>query len=127
MGAKNETPPAVLSSSEIYVSEFMPNPEGSDEGKEWIEIYNFGNSEANLKGFIFDRLGIKSEDIIYTKDFNEALTKVDEKEIDASFILNPVKIQQMKAVARNGERMPPKTTYFYPKALSGLTVYKIES
>ncbi len=80
-----------------------------------------------LKGFVFDRLGVKSEDIVYTKDFDEAISKVDEKEMSASFLLNSVKIQQLKAIARNGERMPPKTTYFYPKALSGLTVYKVES
>ena len=79
-----------------------------------------------LKYFILDRLGIKSEDIMYTKDFNEATTSVDEGRADASFIMNPVKIQQLKAIALNGERMPPKTTYFYPKVLSGLTVYKMD-
>jgi uncharacterized protein (DUF1015 family) len=39
--------------------------------------------------------------------------------------MNPVKIKQLKDIALNGERMPPKTTYFYPKVLSGLTVYKM--
>ncbi len=80
-----------------------------------------------LKYFVLDRLGIKSEDIMYTKDLNEATTMVDEGRADASFIMNPVKIQQLKAIALNGERMPPKTTYFYPKVLSGLTVYRMDS
>lgn len=80
-----------------------------------------------LKCLILDKIGTKPEDIIYTKDISEALNKVDEKEIEASFILNPVKIQQLKAIALNGEKMPPKTTYFYPKVLSGLTVYKVSS
>ena len=35
-------------------------------------------------------------------------------------------VTDIAAVARAGERMPPKTTYFYPKVLSGLTVYKME-
>ncbi len=78
-----------------------------------------------LKSFILDRVGVKSDDIIYTKDAQEALAKVDNQEIEASFILNPVKIQELKAIALNGERMPPKTTYFYPKVLSGLTLYRI--
>ncbi len=78
-----------------------------------------------LKCLVFDRLGIKSEDILYTKDLEETIAKVDKREIDASFILNPVKISQLKAIALNEERMPPKTTYFYPKVLSGLTVYKL--
>ena len=80
-----------------------------------------------LKYFILDRLNIKSDDIMYTKDLNEATSLVDESKADASFIMNPVKIQQLKEIALNGERMPPKTTYFYPKVLSGLTVYRMDS
>ncbi len=79
-----------------------------------------------LKYFILDRIGIASEDIIYTKDLPQALNMVDNHEAAASFILNPVQMQQIRAIALNGERMPPKTTYFYPKVLSGLTVYKME-
>jgi len=79
-----------------------------------------------LKAFVFDQIGIKSEDIIYTRDFQEAIQAVNRREADASFIMNPVKIEQLKAIALNGERMPPKTTYFYPKVLSGLAVYKMD-
>ncbi|MBI5416236.1 MAG: DUF1015 domain-containing protein [Candidatus Omnitrophica bacterium] len=79
-----------------------------------------------LKHFVFDRIGIKSEDIIYTKDFDQVTGMVDLKEADAGFIMNPVQISQLKAIALNGEKMPPKTTYFYPKVLSGLTVYSME-
>lgn len=78
-----------------------------------------------LKFFVFDKLGVKSEDIIYTKDLVEVINKVDEGVAEAGFIMNPVKIQQLKAVALNGEKMPPKTTYFYPKVPSGLTTYRI--
>jgi len=78
-----------------------------------------------LKFFVFDRAGVKSEDIMYTKDLNEVIHKVDEGEAQAGFLMNPVKIQQLRNIALNGERMPPKTTYFYPKVLSGLTIYKI--
>ena len=79
-----------------------------------------------LRYFVLDRVGVKSESIIYTKDLNETFSMVDSKKAEASFILNPVKIQQLKSIALNGERMPPKTTYFYPKVLSGLTVYRLE-
>lgn len=79
-----------------------------------------------LKTFVFDRLEVPSEDIIYTKDLNEVMSYVDEGRADAGFLMNPVKISQLKAIALNGERMPPKTTYFYPKLLSGLTVYKLD-
>jgi uncharacterized protein (DUF1015 family) len=79
-----------------------------------------------LKTFVFDRVGAVSEDIMYTNDMQEATGKVDSGQAEACFIMNPVKIHQLKAIALNGERMPPKTTYFYPKILSGLTVYKID-
>ncbi len=79
-----------------------------------------------LKTFIFDRIGIKSDDIIYTKDADLVMSMVDENRADAGFMMNPVKISELRAIALNGERMPPKTTYFYPKVLSGLTVYKMD-
>ena len=79
-----------------------------------------------LKNFILDRLGIKSDDIKYTSDANVVFEQVDTYQADGGFIMNPVKIAQLKAIALNGERMPPKTTYFYPKVLSGLTVYKMD-
>jgi len=78
-----------------------------------------------LKYFIFDRIGVRSDDIIYTENIDEAAAMVDNGQADVCFIMNPVKISQLKAIALNGERMPPKTTYFYPKVLSGLTVYKM--
>ncbi len=79
---------------------------------------------AILKAFVFDQVGVTSEDIVYSKDPSEVMQAVDEGQADAGFILNPVLIKQLKAVALNDERMPPKTTYFYPKVLSGLTMYK---
>ena len=79
-----------------------------------------------LKNFVFDQLGIEPKDIIYTKDQEECFQMVDEGKADASFIMNAVRIQQLKAIALNGERMPQKTTYFFPKVMSGLTVYKMD-
>ncbi|MFA6378446.1 MAG: DUF1015 domain-containing protein [Candidatus Omnitrophota bacterium] len=79
-----------------------------------------------LKYFIFDRVKIASEDIIYKKDLKEAVDMVDTHQAAACFILNSIHVDQLKAVALNGERMPPKTTYFYPKVLSGLTVYNMD-
>ncbi len=81
---------------------------------------------AILKAFIFDQVGVASEDIIYSKDPSEVMSFVDEGKADAGFILNPVLIKQLKTIALNDERMPPKTTYFYPKVLSGLTMYKFQ-
>jgi len=83
--------------------------------------------DANiLKCFVFDKLGVKSDDIVYTKNLNDVTSEVENGTAEAGFIMNAVKISQLKAIALNGEKMPPKTTYFYPKVLSGLTVYSLD-
>jgi len=79
-----------------------------------------------LQFLIFDRLGIKSEDLIYTKDEDEAIRIVDNNEAEAVFFTNPIKVQQLRDIAFGGEKMPPKSTYFYPKLLSGLVINKFE-
>lgn len=79
-----------------------------------------------LKAFILDPLNIVSEDLIYTNDAKLAMDRVDRGEVDAVFLLNPVKVAQLREIALAGERMPQKTTYFYPKVLSGLVVNRFE-
>jgi uncharacterized protein (DUF1015 family) len=80
-----------------------------------------------LKAFVLDRLDIKSEDIVYcNKEMDECFSAVDEGRAGAAFFLNPVRIEQLRAIALNGEKMPPKTTYFYPKALSGVALHGLE-
>lgn len=81
---------------------------------------------AILKAFILDQVGVASEDIVYSKDPDEVLQAVNEGNAEAGFILNPVQVAQLRSIALNDERMPPKTTYFYPKVLSGLTIYKMD-
>ncbi len=67
--------------------------------------------------------------IEYIKDtavaINESIVKVDKGHSQAAFFLNPVKIQQLRVVTEAGERMPQKSTYFYPKMYSGLTINKL--
>ncbi len=82
---------------------------------------------AILKNFVFDRLHIATDEILYYKDLDRAIDMVDEKKAEACFLMNPVRVDQLKAVALNGEKMPPKTTYFYPKVLSGLTIHNMQS
>lgn len=79
-----------------------------------------------LKYFIFNPLNIISEDLIFTNDAKLAMDKVDNGEAEAAFLLNPVRVAQLREIALAGERMPQKTTYFYPKVLSGLVVNRFE-
>ncbi|MGD0335930.1 MAG: DUF1015 domain-containing protein [Candidatus Omnitrophota bacterium] len=67
------------------------------------------------------------ENIVYTVSSQEAIAAVDSASFDLVFFLNPVDIQRIIAVALAEERMPPKSTYFYPKVMSGLVARKFNS
>ena len=67
--------------------------------------------------------------IEYIKDtenaINESIEKVDKGQKQIAFFMNAPKIRQIQMVADTGERMPQKSTYFYPKIYSGLTINKL--
>jgi hypothetical protein len=64
-------------------------------------------------------------DVGYTAYVDEAIAAVDEGRAEAAFLLRPTRIEDVFAVARRGEVLPPKTTYFYPKLLSGLLFHPL--
>lgn len=64
------------------------------------------------------------ENLTFSPHADEFIERVNNDEFSIAFFLNPVKIEQIISVALRGERMPPKSTYFYPKVLSGLVVNK---
>jgi uncharacterized protein (DUF1015 family) len=71
-------------------------------------------------------LGLSDEDIshfnglFYARDTAEALAMVRSGEYDAAFLMRPTPVAQVRDVAAEGENMPPKSTYFFPKLLTGL-------
>lgn len=68
----------------------------------------------------------RQENLSYVKDTDEALEKVRGGEYQIAFLLNPTRIEEIKDVTGAGERMPQKSTYFYPKFLTGLVMYKMD-
>ncbi|MCX5700278.1 MAG: DUF1015 domain-containing protein [Candidatus Omnitrophica bacterium] len=62
----------------------------------------------------------------YSPSAEEFITLADSDPLNIAFFLNPVKMQQIIDVALNGNKMPAKSTYFYPKVLSGLVINKHE-
>jgi len=74
-------------------------------------------------------LGIDLEDkdaLVFSPNANELIEKVDNDNSYIAFFLNPVRVQQIISVALAGQNMPAKSTYFYPKVLSGLVINKHE-
>jgi uncharacterized protein (DUF1015 family) len=73
-----------------------------------------------------DALGLTEDDIShqrglgYARDLDQARALLRTGEYDLAFLLRPTPVEQVQAVAAAGETMPPKSTYFYPKLLSGL-------
>lgn len=68
----------------------------------------------------------KKENIEYIQDEGEGLSRVIEGKRQILFILNPTKVSEVEEVARAKDKMPQKSTYFYPKLLTGLVINQIE-
>lgn len=64
----------------------------------------------------------EQESIIYTKDDHEALDLVRQGKATGALLLNATKVSEVRAVAASGGRMPHKSTYFFPKQLTGLVM-----
>jgi uncharacterized protein (DUF1015 family) len=71
-------------------------------------------------------LGYSDEDIahfngmFYARDTDEARAMVASGDYEAAFLMRPTPVEQVREVAAAGENMPPKSTFFYPKLLTGL-------
>lgn len=74
-------------------------------------------------------LGINLDDrsvLTFHPDADELIEKVTKDNSYVAFLLNPVKMEQIMSVAMTGNKMPPKSTFFYPKVISGLLVNSLE-
>lgn len=93
-----------------------------------------GDSSQELKSLdvtilhevIFGKhLGLTGLDFFgYTRIEQEALDAV-ENGSPASFLMNPPSVHDMRVIANGGEKMPQKSTYYYPKIISGLVVWRL--
>ena len=69
---------------------------------------------------------VGGETIRYSQDEEAVLQALEKEDFQAAFILNPPKAEEILTIANSGETMPQKSTYFYPKLISGLVVNKID-
>jgi uncharacterized protein (DUF1015 family) len=66
------------------------------------------------------------QNVSYCREVAEALSQVQTGKVQAAFLMNPVRIEQVRDIAFGGEVLPQKSTDFYPKLLSGLTIYALD-
>jgi uncharacterized protein (DUF1015 family) len=61
----------------------------------------------------------------YVKNFDEPFSLVQSGECQLAFLMNATRMSEVRDVANAGEKMPQKSTYFYPKLLTGLVINKV--
>jgi len=98
-----------------------------DHSKAWQQL-----DVSVLHSLVLERcMGIDKENmanqknLIYTRDAAEAVAAVDSGSANCAFLLNPTRVEQIAAVAAAGDKMPQKSTYFYPKIITGAVMNKL--
>ena len=80
-----------------------------------------------LHGLLLEKvlgIGVREDAIAFTQDDKAALDLVAGQEYQVAFLLNPTRVEQIVQHAMAGKRMPRKSTYFYPKLLTGIVMHK---
>ena len=104
-------------------------------------VYEFIRARSSRKTKVFDvvilhdiifkeilKTGeMEMEDIIYERWTKTAVEKVDSGEAALAFLVNPISAEAVWRIAHEHERMPEKTTDFYPKPVSGLMMMDISN
>ena len=68
----------------------------------------------------------QKQNLDYVKDAHEAIRSVSDGKAQVAFLMNPTPVGDVRAVAEAGSTMPQKSTYFYPKLLSGLIMNSLK-
>jgi uncharacterized protein (DUF1015 family) len=69
---------------------------------------------------------IAPQGVTYTSQRGDAVATVDRGDAEAAFLLRPTRIEDVWEVARRGDTMPQKSTYFFPKLTSGLLFHPLD-
>jgi uncharacterized protein (DUF1015 family) len=76
--------------------------------------------------------GLSEDDILakrglgYAKSVDDSLALLEDGTYDVAFILRPIPVDQVRAICESDENMPPKSTYFFPKVLTGLVFNPVD-
>lgn len=110
-----------LAQPRIALADALP----ADRARSWRSL-----DVSALHGLILEPLlGLGAEElrseryVAFTRDAHEALQSVQSGQAQLAFLLNPTRPEQVGAVARDHERMPQKSTFYYPKPLTGFVLY----
>ncbi len=92
-----------------------------------LVLYRAGRYELidadGLDPEVVDRLA--PQGVTYTPSASDAVAAVDRGDAEAAFLLRPTRIEDVWEIARRGDVMPQKSTFFYPKLTSGLLLFPL--
>jgi uncharacterized protein (DUF1015 family) len=96
-------------------------PEGHSEAYKRLDV-------SIVQHLVIDKLTAldKSSSVAYTSNIVEAHQLVESGECQLAFLLNPISVTTIKAIADANDKMPGKSTYFYPKLPTGLVINRLE-
>jgi uncharacterized protein (DUF1015 family) len=77
-------------------------------------------------GIVKNILKIQDDEISFTQGLDKAVTQVKDGTLDLALFLPPTLVEEVREIADNSLDMPPKSTFFYPKILTGLVFYQYD-
>ena len=118
--------PTIFAITSLRHRKALPASIPADRDPSWQELDVVLADEALIRPLLAE-YGLAHEDTIdYTRDPHEAFGLVRAGQRPLAILLNPTRIEQISNVALAGERMPEKSTYFFPKAPTGLVFRPLE-
>jgi uncharacterized protein (DUF1015 family) len=114
--------PYLLRTKELAVRDALSSVSGRQRELDVVQLHKImlervlGISEEAIRN---------QEHVVYERDASEAISRVRQG-ANVAFLMNPVRIEQVREAAFAGEVLPQKSTDFYPKLLSGLTIYALD-
>jgi uncharacterized protein (DUF1015 family) len=114
--------PYLLRTKELAVRDALSAVSGRQRELDVVQLHKImlervlGISEEAIRN---------QEHVVYERDASEAISRVRQG-ANVAFLMNPVRIEQVRDAAFAGEVLPQKSTDFYPKLLSGLTIYALD-
>lgn len=115
----------------LYLVTLKDEEKAVQRNKEHSRDWNLLDVNVLHTMILNDVLGITPEDLAhekkidYHRDAKDVIKRVQDGQYALAFLVNPVKIGQIKDITKKWERFPQKTTDFYPKLLSGLLMCRL--
>ncbi|MGB9488832.1 MAG: DUF1015 domain-containing protein, partial [Terriglobales bacterium] len=94
--------------------------------QQWLDVVQLHKCALESCLGISEEAIRNQQNVSYFRDASDALAQVRDGRVQLAFLMNPVRMKQVRDIAFAGEVLPQKSTDFYPKLLSGLTIYALD-